>query len=51
MGKKVLQIRQVKEEIKALQGRLEQGDVITIWKDEFQIQLKGNTPTNYLLEN
>jgi hypothetical protein len=40
-------MKEVTEEIKALQARLVEGDVITIWKDEFQIKLEGNVPTNY----
>jgi hypothetical protein len=44
-------MKEVTEEIKALQARLEEGDVITIWKDEFQIKLTGNMPTNYELED
>ena len=45
--KKVYPEQAVDFAIKTLQERLEEGDVITIWKDEFQIKLKDNMPTNY----
>lgn len=37
--------------IKKLQRKLEKGDAITIWKDEFQIALDGMMPTNYSEES
>ena len=40
-------MKEVTEEIKALQERLEEGDVIIIWKDDFQIKLKGNAATDH----
>ena len=36
--------------IKILQARLNKGDQITIWSDEFQIALDGLTPTTYVDE-
>ena len=36
--------------IKILQARLNKGDQITIWSDEFQLALDGQTPTTYVDE-
>lgn len=33
--------------IERLQKRMGDGDIITIWKKEYQIAEDGNTPTNY----
>jgi hypothetical protein len=39
--------KQLLKAIKQLQKKLNKGDQITIWSDEFQIALEGLTSTNY----
>lgn len=41
---------EILEAIKILQSRLNKDDQITIWSDEFQIALDGQTPTTYVDE-
>ena len=36
--------------LKLIQSKLNKGDQITIWSDEFQIALDGQTPTTYVDE-
>ena len=36
--------------LKLIQSKLNKGDQITIWSDEFQIALDGRTPTTYVDE-
>ena len=36
--------------LKLIQSKLNKGDQITIWSDEFQIALDGLTPTTYVDE-
>jgi len=42
--------QQILDAIKILQARLNKGDQITIWSDEFQVALDGQTPTTYVDE-
>ena len=42
--------QQILDAIKILQARLNKGDQITIWSDEFQIALDGQVPTTYVDE-
>ena len=42
--------KQILDAIKILQGRLNKGDQITIWSDEFQVALDGYVPTTYVDE-
>ena len=48
-------MKQIREEIQVLQDRLEDGDVITIRKSDFQIALDRRMPTNvehpFMLDN
>ena len=39
--------KQLLKAIKQLQKKLNKGDQITIWSDEFQIALEGLIPTSY----
>ena len=41
---------EILDAIKILQARLNKGDQITIWSDEFQVALDGQTPTTYVDE-
>ena len=41
---------QILDAIKILQARLNKGDQITIWSDEFQLAIDGQTPTTYVDE-
>ena len=42
--------KDVMDAIKVIQGSLQEGDVITIWEDQFQIKLEGSAPANYVSE-
>jgi|TARA_Y100000310_G_C20292103_1_gene627679 hypothetical protein len=43
--------KELLEAIQKLQKKLEVGDQITIWNDEFQVSLNGMVSTNYSTES